>query len=276
MAPVNGPSGNTNRRSQQHLATRPTPNPRWQVGEIAFLKPASEFTESECIELLDTGRVPPNATGHPVIILDRSEDSRYFIVTTVSAYGSSEDNNHLPPWEQRTHSKKDINSFRAFEGSAKPNNKFQHLRLADNKSWPKPKTSWVYIQRPSLVPASALIYYTKSRYRLQMTTDSLQDLLGHMEAESGCFRKLKKEITGKADLKEKKGGAGGKRRVLEGRKHHIKHQRSTNKANRSPKEVPLKTIPAATKSPAKMTSGRAKPSSISKIAGGNPFALLAS
>ncbi|KAJ8124722.1 hypothetical protein O1611_g8917 [Lasiodiplodia mahajangana] len=102
MAAMNEPSNN-----KQRPRKFPAAGPKWQVGEVAFLKPASEFTEIERKELLETGRVRHNATGHPVIILDRSEDSPYFLVTTVSAYGSGQDNNYLPPWEQRAHSHKD-------------------------------------------------------------------------------------------------------------------------------------------------------------------------
>ncbi|KAI0813157.1 hypothetical protein GGR55DRAFT_639489 [Xylaria sp. FL0064] len=153
----------------------------WQPGDIAFLKQAERFSNAERKELLDSGRVREKATGHPVIILGRSDDSRGYVVTTVSAYNSGDHNNYLPPWKQETHKSKDINGFRAFEGSVKPNNSFQHLCLEGGKSW-------VYIHYQSTVPASTLINYDKPRCQLRMTPESLQDLLDHVPAKPKNFR----------------------------------------------------------------------------------------
>ncbi|KAI1200216.1 hypothetical protein F5X97DRAFT_341040 [Nemania serpens] len=178
------------------------PTFHWQVGDIAFLKSADEFSQAERAELLETGRVCARATSHPVIILDCSNDSRYYIITTVSAYASDEHNQYRPPWRQSAHVRKDINGFRAFKGSAKPNNTYGHLHLADNKLWPKVKTSWVYIHHPCLVPASTLIRYNKSQSRLRMTPESLQDLTSHMDAKSWAFRKQKMEIKTMTELRE--------------------------------------------------------------------------
>ncbi|KAI0449895.1 hypothetical protein F5B21DRAFT_519633 [Xylaria acuta] len=188
---------NANQQPQQRAPTGPKPMAHWQIGDIAFLKSADNFSDTERAELLESRRVHTNATGHPVIILARSNDSRYYIVTTVSAYASGEYNNYLPPWEQRAHQRKDIDGFRAFEGSARPNNKFEPLRLADNKRWPKVETSWVYIHHPCLVPVTTLLRYTKSRSQLRMEPKSLQDLLGHMEAKCWKFREQKAEIMAK-------------------------------------------------------------------------------
>ncbi|KAI0518096.1 hypothetical protein F5B22DRAFT_645347 [Xylaria bambusicola] len=157
----------------------------WQIGDIAFLKPYEQFNETEH---LDSGRVHSKATNHPVIILDRSSDMRRFTVTTVSAYSSGEDNDYLPPWEQACHRMKDINSFRAFYGSQKPNGNSRHLHLADGKMWPKPKTSWVYIHHWSVVPASVLIQYDKPRCQLRMAPESLQDLLADMNTKSHDYQ----------------------------------------------------------------------------------------
>ncbi|KAJ8119897.1 hypothetical protein ONZ43_g3255 [Nemania bipapillata] len=170
MAPTNERS-NGRSRPHQHGPAKRKAVPRWNLGDIAFLKPEIMFSEAENRELLQTGRVHSNATCHPVIILDRSDDGQHYIVTTVSAYSSSEANNFLPPWAQRAHSQKDVNSFRAFEGSAKPNNNFQHLRLADNQKWPKVETSWVYIRRLYLVPLSTLVNYNKSPSQLRRDLD---------------------------------------------------------------------------------------------------------
>ncbi|KAI2627154.1 hypothetical protein GGS21DRAFT_255947 [Xylaria nigripes] len=160
----------------------------WLPGDIAFLKSQVDFTQVERAQLLDNGHLPPRATGHPVIILDRSNNSLDFLVTTVSAYSSSSYNNYLPPWQQDAHKRKNINGFRAFQGSARPNDNFPHLRLQGNKVWPKPETSWVYIHQSFIVPASTLINYTKSRCQLQMAPESLKDLVSHMESKSRIFR----------------------------------------------------------------------------------------
>ncbi|KAI0400292.1 hypothetical protein F4802DRAFT_620233 [Xylaria palmicola] len=184
--------------TSQRPSVNPRPERHWQLGDIAFLKRSDDFSPLERAELLESRRVHAGATGHPVIILDRSNDSRYYIVTTVSAYSSGADNGYLAPWKREAHRHKDINGFRAFEGSAKPNDNFQHLRLANNMSWPKKETSWVYALVAYLVPASTLIHYDKSRARLRMEPSSLQDLLGHMEAECAGFRAQKKEIRAKS------------------------------------------------------------------------------
>ncbi|GAP87093.1 hypothetical protein SAMD00023353_2500400 [Rosellinia necatrix] len=167
----------------------------WEIGDIAFLKRASEFKEHERVEFLQTDRIHTNATGHPVIILDRSKDCQYYIVETVSAYSSDEYNNYQPPWQQKAHSRKDVNGFRAFEGSVRPNENHDYLRLADNAVWPKTNTSWVYMYHPYLVPASVLINYNKTADQLRMAPDSLQDLLQHLDAKCRAFRKQKIEIS---------------------------------------------------------------------------------
>ncbi|KAH8163566.1 hypothetical protein CIB48_g4698 [Xylaria polymorpha] len=193
MASIRG-QANTYQRPQRRRPANRTSTPCWQTGDVAFLKQAEAFNETERRELLDSRRVPTNATGHPVIILAKSDDSRYYIVTTVSAYKSGEDNNFLPPWKQEFHKRKDIGGFRAFEGSERPNKNFEFLRLADGKKWPKEKTSWVYIHNPSLVPVTTLLRYTKPRTDLRMEPASLQDLLGHMEAKSRKFCEQKVEM----------------------------------------------------------------------------------
>ncbi|TRX95524.1 hypothetical protein FHL15_003482 [Xylaria flabelliformis] len=184
-------------QTRQRVPAGPRPMPRWQIGDIAFLKWADAFSRTERTELLESRRVPTGATGHPVIILASSSDSRYYIVTTVSAYGSGDYNYNLPPWEQSVHMRKNKNAFRAFEGSARPNDRFEPLRLANNKQWPKVETSWVYIYSSYLVPATTLIHYTKSESGLRMEPTSLQDLLGHMEAKCWKFCAQKAEITAK-------------------------------------------------------------------------------
>ncbi|KAF2967951.1 hypothetical protein GQX73_g5601 [Xylaria multiplex] len=183
-----------NRRSNIKQQPQQCASVRWQLGDIAFLKSAEGFCQIEREELLESGRVHSSATGHPVIILDRSKDGQYYIVTTVSAYGSGEHNKYLPPWGQSSHKRKDINGFRAFEGSARPNDEYQHLRLANGKLWPKFRTSWVYIHSLLLVPASTLIEYDKPRCQLRMAPESLQDLLSHVQAKERRFREQKAKM----------------------------------------------------------------------------------
>ncbi|KAI1436443.1 hypothetical protein GGR50DRAFT_235860 [Xylaria sp. CBS 124048] len=186
----------TNRRGRS-----PLPPPQWNTGDIAFLKPSDMFSCEERAELIDTRRLPLKALTHPVIILDKSSDSKDYMVTTVSAYSSGPDNNFLAPWKQIHHRRKDANSFRAFEGSEKPKgNNFQYLNLADSKQWPKRKTSWVNAQSVYLVPASVLVRYDKSPCQLRMDPASLQDLLSHMGSASRKFQDLKEKLSkGKAD-----------------------------------------------------------------------------
>ncbi|KAI8635608.1 hypothetical protein F5Y19DRAFT_469488 [Xylariaceae sp. FL1651] len=183
-------------------ASTPTPTltltPTWQLGDVAFLKDASEFDEAEYAELIGRGRLQSGATGHPVIILDRSDDSRYVIITTVSAYSSSRFNDYLPPWEQAVHARKDPNGFRAFEGSARPNTNFQHLKLGDNKLWPKVKTSWVYIHYCYVVPATTLKCFDKSQDQLRVNPESLRDLVGHMKAKSRRFQDQQMQLKAKS------------------------------------------------------------------------------
>jgi hypothetical protein len=178
---------------QQRRPAAVTKALNWQDGEVAFLKWSDQFNEEEKRGLLDSGHLHPKSTGHPVIILYRSEDSKYYIVTTVSAYSSGESNDYLPPWEQAVHRRKFRDAFRAFKGSARPNDKLEHLQLKDGRQWPKPRTSWVFVKRPYLVPASALIIYTKAKNRLSMTPESLADLRQHMERRSG-LPKLRAEL----------------------------------------------------------------------------------
>ena len=108
---------NRNSPSRQIIATRRSQSPdseteqntknQWELGEIAFLKKADHFTKGERETLLDSQNVRDKATGHPVIILDRSPDRKLYVITTVSAYKSDRRNDYLPPWKQNCHFQKD-------------------------------------------------------------------------------------------------------------------------------------------------------------------------
>jgi hypothetical protein len=156
-----------------------------EIGDIVFLK--------ENAQSLQQGS--EGAAGHPVIILDRTDDYQHFIVTTVSAYSSGPHNNYLPPWQKLNHRNKQPNGFRAFEGSERPNRKCQHLRLADNMKWPKPETSWVYINSPLLVPGTDLDRYDRVGLLVQLHMDpnSLKNLLRDM-SKYPEFRAKKTEL----------------------------------------------------------------------------------
>ena len=189
---------NRNSPSRQIIATRRSQSPdseteqntknQWELGEIAFLKKADHFTKGERETLLDSQNVRDKATGHPVIILDRSPDRKLYVITTVSAYKSDRRNDYLPPWKQNCHFQKDEDGFRAFAGSEKPDNNRPHLRLAGGERWPKPKTSWVYIHFCSVVPASVLINYDKPACQLRMDPESFEDLCIHMHQKSRLYR----------------------------------------------------------------------------------------
>ncbi|KAI1141503.1 hypothetical protein F5Y05DRAFT_423303 [Hypoxylon sp. FL0543] len=155
--------------------------PDWQDGDIAFLKSAEEFDQAEYETLIKPDYLRWKATKHPVIILEHSKDYRHFLVTTVSAYSSGAENGFLPPWKQPVHRTKSPGDFRSFTGSAKPDEKQQHLQLANGDRFPKIKTSWVYIPNTFVVPSSVLKNFDKAKKRLRMDQTSLKGLLRDME-----------------------------------------------------------------------------------------------
>ncbi|KAI8959330.1 hypothetical protein F5Y11DRAFT_350593 [Daldinia sp. FL1419] len=161
----------------------------WQDGSIAYLKHHSELSDELYHTLIVSGYVNQAATGHPVIILERSEDCRFYLVTTISAYSSGPFNNYLPPWKQFYHRRKHRGSFRAFIGSARPDRRRPYLQLEGGATLPKPQTSWVYTRNPFVVPSSALRIFDKVQGVLEgtvarMTRSSLEDLLGHFREDS--------------------------------------------------------------------------------------------
>ncbi|KAL7622094.1 hypothetical protein AAE478_007596 [Parahypoxylon ruwenzoriense] len=155
----------------------------WNAGDIAFLKSVNEFNNAEYDALIKTRYLCGKATQHPVIILEHSEDYQFFLITTVSAYGSGMHNDYLPPWQQSNHTRKCRNDFRAFYGSELPNIRQKHLMLEVGGCFPKPKTSWVYIRNAFVVPLSTLQNFERARTQLRMTQESLQDLLNDMKAQ---------------------------------------------------------------------------------------------
>ena len=173
-----------------HCPTRGGPYHHWQEGEIAFLQPASAFSDKDYADLITPkpghrlGQIPSKATGHPVIILKRlSAASAHVLVTPVSAYSSGPDNNFLPPWRQHYHRRKDPNDFRSFLGCERYSTDRPSLYLADGRSMPKPRASWLNIQSAFVVPLNVISTFTKSRHLLRVQQESLDELRSHMAAK---------------------------------------------------------------------------------------------
>ncbi|KAI1644201.1 uncharacterized protein F4817DRAFT_319087 [Daldinia loculata] len=172
------------RRSRNKTTPNQQHSDHWQAGDIAFLRPYSEYPKAVYNALINTNYLPRRATNHPVIILEHSEDSKYYLVTTISAYGSGPENDYLPPWRQPQHRDKDRYDFRAFKGSATPDYRRDFLQLEGGYFLPKPKTSWVYTRSAFVVPSSILIKFDKFQGIPRMTQKSLKDLLGHFREAS--------------------------------------------------------------------------------------------
>ncbi|KAJ3577957.1 hypothetical protein NPX13_g2608 [Xylaria arbuscula] len=172
-------------RSKEYLRLPPPPpDHQWQPGDIAFLKKSDQFNKTERDAV---PKLPDKATGHPVIVLDRSPDGERHTIITVSAYNSGEENNYLPPWKQVVHERKDKRCFRAFKGSERPDNYRPYLELIDGQQWPKPKMSWVYVRHWSTVPKSTLIWYDKPASQLRMDRESRLDLVAHIQKACSDF-----------------------------------------------------------------------------------------
>ncbi|KAI5865947.1 hypothetical protein GGS23DRAFT_594103 [Durotheca rogersii] len=157
----------------------------WKDGEIAFLKGVDQFNHTEYRSLIASGYMREATTQHPVIVLEHSSDYQHYLITTVSAYGSSRENSYLAPWRQACHRRKCRESFRAFFGSEKPSEEHDYLWLEPGQQFPKPKTSWVYIRLCFVVPASTLTRFDKTPTQLRVTQESLKALLRDMRKLRG-------------------------------------------------------------------------------------------
>ncbi|KAI1843028.1 hypothetical protein JX266_010717 [Neoarthrinium moseri] len=163
---------------------------KWETGDIALLKSAHHFDDTDYHCLVNSGYIPKTALGNPVIILSRkSDDATHAVVISVSAYGSGYYNNYLPPWKQTCHSGKRQNDFRAFDGSECPNER-STLYLENGDLLPKPQASWVYIQTPFVVPITTLGKFNKGNRRLRMTEESRVDLWTHMKHKTAGLNKI--------------------------------------------------------------------------------------
>jgi hypothetical protein len=173
---------------------------RWEKGDIAFLHAMEEWSPEDQTAMWDY--VPYKATqrkypplnprreraltfADPVIVLDVAPGCA--LITTVSAYSSNAANRFLPPWRQLYHRDKNPEDFRSFVGSALVSDQRPPLRLRPGDRFPKPRTSWVWIQSAWVVPLHLLGRFTKvpghSRgVKLRMLPESLEELCGHMAA----------------------------------------------------------------------------------------------
>lgn len=158
----------------------------WKVGQVAF------FGQREFLKDTDaaaTACLPPQAFGHPAIILRISEETGYALVTNITAFGSGPHNNFLPPWDHPFHCHKPRHLIRSFEGTERPPARGKgpqapFLCLREGKMMPKKKTSWVYIRWSYITPISALVTFDKSAYRLELTEASLNALIDDMTQSS--------------------------------------------------------------------------------------------
>ncbi|KAM7197289.1 hypothetical protein V8F33_005717, partial [Rhypophila sp. PSN 637] len=170
-------------------------------GDIAYLLPEDAFPPDEHKALIQPppgcrlGYLPAKATGHPVIILSQpTEKSTHVLVTPVSAYSSGDFNNYLPPWKQEPHKWKYFQDFRSFHGCERYCDKYPPLYLEGDKSMPKPRASWLYVQSLWAVPLTVIGKFTKVRDFLRVRQDSVDSLLSHMQARCRRWKECMSEM----------------------------------------------------------------------------------
>lgn len=165
------------------------PATTWQEGDIAYLKPHTDFDRLAHKELITSNRMNPGATGHPCVILKVLPGDR-IVVTTISAYGSGDHNNHAAPWISKRCYSRDQWWFRSFKGSECSNNNLKPLQLIPGQAMPKPKTSWLFIKNVYDVPLSVIGRFTKPRNGklLKMAPDSLADLRKDIASRSPYYK----------------------------------------------------------------------------------------
>ncbi|KAK3352686.1 hypothetical protein B0T25DRAFT_542551 [Lasiosphaeria hispida] len=173
--------------------------PACNEGDVAFLLDADNFSEHDHAELMKPktaskhAYLPVKATAHPVIILKRiSPQSQYVLITPISAYSSSKENNYRPPWKQECHKWKAPWDFRSFFPCARYEEKdflgntraHEYLYLDGGRRMPKPEASWLHIQSVYVVPLTVIGNFTKSREVLRVDPTSLAMLRRDMA--QGC------------------------------------------------------------------------------------------
>ena len=170
------------------------------VGDVACLgkfywKGRTNADRKELTDL-NEGENMEGAGGHPCIVL--RTNGKYALVTTVSAHGSSEKNRWRAPWLRRGCQHPD--RYRSFAGTQRFNRNRAFLRLKRG-TWPKPKGSWVDVERVLLVPTWFLISFVKDgqpRYPPppipQVADESLDDLLRQIIDDNYKWSGLLKEF----------------------------------------------------------------------------------
>ncbi|KAK8052434.1 hypothetical protein PG993_003819 [Apiospora rasikravindrae] len=198
-----------NNKTQQQWQPRRTQT-RWEAGHLAFLTSCNNYNEEDYHNLIESKEIPPKATNHPCVILQRFHDSDHCLITPVSAFSASEETNFLPPWKQWCHRHKKVQDFRSFRGSESSssgsdsdsscsngsNTSCQFLELQNGRTMPKPKASWIYIQHIYVVPVHLLIPFKKPgrgerepREPRQLTDASLATLRAHIQQKCTVFQK---------------------------------------------------------------------------------------
>jgi hypothetical protein len=164
------------------------PSNTWQEGDIAYLQLHELFNDSDYYELIESGTMPPGATGHPCVILKVLPGARV-VITTVSAYGSGAYNNNRAPWIAMRCYSKDQLFFRSFRGSICSSRKNKPLQLIPGQQMPKPETSWLHIKNVYSVPLSVISRFTKPRngQLLKMAPSSLADLRSDIAKRSPYY-----------------------------------------------------------------------------------------
>lgn len=153
----------SNYRKQYGVGARRHPrNIDWVAGQVAFLKTSAAFSRKDYDNLIASRYIHEGATCHPVIVL--AANNGQAIVTCVSAHGSGPENNYLAPWKQLRINERFRrgDDFRSFVGSELPaNSRHAALRLVPGQQMPKPRASWVNIQKIYCVPFSVLGFFDK-------------------------------------------------------------------------------------------------------------------
>lgn len=255
---------------------RRAPTASWQEGDVAYLRPSELFTERETRELITTRLIDRYATGHPCVILKVLPDDRA-VITTVSAYGSGAHNNNLVPWlaKKRRYGSQ-MTFFRSFEGSVCGSANFKPLQLIKGQTMPKPETSWLNINNVWAVPMSVLTSFTKSRYLLSMTPESLSDLRSDFVKRSPNYNPLWDFVP--TPSSEKRGSTTttmGRPRALPEAPVVTSCQRPTTTTNTTPAKIQsshgiatpaLRSQPTTTKAPAPSPTAAPQSFSWAKIA----------
>ncbi|KAK8043021.1 hypothetical protein PG994_013504 [Apiospora phragmitis] len=202
------PNNHTKNNNNQRQWQSKRPQTHWEAGHLAFLTSCERYNNEDYHNLIKSKEIPHKATNHPCVILQRLKDSDHCLITPVSAFSASEETNFLPPWKQSCHRYKKVEDFRSFRGSESSSSSSgsdsdsnndkscQILELRNGRTMPKPKASWIYIQRIYVVPVHLLIPFKKPgrgerepQEPRQLTGASLATLRAHIQQKCTVFQK---------------------------------------------------------------------------------------